>query len=93
MTRPWLSVVIPVYDEKNTIAGVLQRVQAVDIGNEKEIVVVDDGSKDGPEIFLPRSKTRTGTGMVLCSSPERDPSPHRQYPCIFTDQTAAKELH
>lgn len=50
--RPWLSVVIPVYNEKGTIAEILQRVQAVEVGQEKEIVVVDDGSTDGTRDFL-----------------------------------------
>ena len=49
---PRLSVVIPVYNERDTIAEVLRRVQAVAI--EKEIVVVDDGSTDGTREFLHR---------------------------------------
>lgn len=40
-----LSVIIPVYNEKETIGAVLWAVQAVDL--EKEILVVDDGSTDG----------------------------------------------
>lgn len=43
-----LSVVMPVYNERNTIQEILRRVRAVDIGEiEKEIIVVDDGSTDG----------------------------------------------
>ncbi len=42
---PTLSVVIPVYNERNTIEEVLWRVQGV--GIDKEIIVVDDGSTDG----------------------------------------------
>ncbi len=45
-----LSVVIPVYNERSTIEEILACVQAVDI--PKEIVVVDDGSKDGTREFL-----------------------------------------
>ncbi len=40
-----LSVIIPVYNEKSTIAQVIDRVKAVDI--PKEIIVIDDGSRDG----------------------------------------------
>lgn len=40
-----LSVIIPVYNEKSTIAEIIERVKAVDI--PKEIIVVDDGSRDG----------------------------------------------
>lgn len=43
-----LTVLIPVYNERNTIQEILRRVRAVDIGEiTKEIVVVDDGSTDG----------------------------------------------
>lgn len=40
-----LSVVIPAYNERNTIAELLRRVCAVAI--DKEIIIVDDGSSDG----------------------------------------------
>jgi glycosyltransferase involved in cell wall biosynthesis len=49
-SRPKLSVVIPVYNERETIEELLRRVQAVEI--EKEIIVVDDGSTDGTREFL-----------------------------------------
>jgi glycosyltransferase involved in cell wall biosynthesis len=43
-----LSIVIPVYNERRTVAELLSRVKAVDLpGIVKEIVVVDDGSTDG----------------------------------------------
>jgi glycosyltransferase involved in cell wall biosynthesis len=45
-----LSVVIPVYNERNTIAEVIRRVQAVPV--DKEIIVVDDGSTDGTDAIL-----------------------------------------
>jgi glycosyltransferase involved in cell wall biosynthesis len=45
-----LSVVIPVYNERNTIDALLRRVQAVPI--PKEILVVDDGSTDGSREYL-----------------------------------------
>ena len=40
-----LSVIIPVYNESRTIAEVIRRVREVDL--DKEIIVVDDGSRDG----------------------------------------------
>jgi len=43
-----LSVIIPVYNEEQTIHEVLERVAAVDIGSlDKEIVIANDGSTDG----------------------------------------------
>ena len=41
-----LSIVIPVYNEKDTILDLLDRVLAVKLP-DKEIIVVDDGSQDG----------------------------------------------
>jgi glycosyltransferase involved in cell wall biosynthesis len=41
-----LSIVIPVYNEKDTLEKIVDLVREVD-GVEKEIVIVDDGSKDG----------------------------------------------
>lgn len=47
-----LSIVIPVYNEVGTLEEVLRQVQAVDIGIEKEIVLVDDCSTDGARELL-----------------------------------------
>jgi glycosyltransferase involved in cell wall biosynthesis len=45
-----LSVVIPVYNEKNTIHEILRQVRAVPI--HKQIILVDDCSKDGTRAIL-----------------------------------------
>jgi glycosyltransferase involved in cell wall biosynthesis len=68
-----LSIVIPVYNEKDTIEEVVGRVQALDV--EKEIIIVDDFSTDGTrevigrieggnikKFFLPEN---TGKGSAL----------------------------
>jgi dolichol-phosphate mannosyltransferase len=48
-----LSIIIPAYNEKNTIAEIINRIKAVNLaGAEKEIIVVDDGSKDGTREIL-----------------------------------------
>ncbi len=47
---PVLSIVIPVYNEKNTIRDILSRVKAVPL--EKEVIVVDDHSTDGTRDIL-----------------------------------------
>jgi glycosyltransferase involved in cell wall biosynthesis len=47
---PTLSIVIPAYNERRTLLTILSRVLAVDLsvqGLRKEIVVIDDGSRDG----------------------------------------------
>ncbi|NLX09109.1 MAG: glycosyltransferase family 2 protein [Chloroflexi bacterium] len=45
-----LSVIIPCYNEKNTIAEIVRRVRAVELASE--IIVVDDGSTDGTREVL-----------------------------------------
>ncbi len=59
--KPWaqahgsLSVIIPVFNEKNTIEEILKKINAVDfssLGFQKEIILVDDGSSDGTREIL-----------------------------------------
>ena len=47
-----LSVVVPVFNERPTIAEIIRRVRGVDVGLDKEIIVVDDGSTDGTREIL-----------------------------------------
>jgi glycosyltransferase involved in cell wall biosynthesis len=42
-----LSIVIPIYNEVDTIDEIIRQVLAVDIGMDRELVLVDDGSRDG----------------------------------------------
>jgi len=51
-----LSVIMPVYNERDTIAQILKKVRAVDL--EKEIIVVDDGSTDGTRDILKREEQK-----------------------------------
>jgi dolichol-phosphate mannosyltransferase len=48
--RPLLSVLIPAYNERDTIANTIALVRAVAL--DKEIIVVDDGSTDGTREIL-----------------------------------------
>ena len=50
MTHSLLSVLMPVYNERATIAEILRRVRAVPL--DLEIVAVDDGSTDGTREIL-----------------------------------------
>ena len=47
---PLLSVIIPVYNEVNTIKKVIEKVDSVNI--DKEIIIVDDASTDGTTALL-----------------------------------------
>jgi glycosyltransferase involved in cell wall biosynthesis len=54
MDRPHslLSVVVPVFNERNTVAEIIRRMRAVDLPLRLEVVVVNDGSSDGSEKVL-----------------------------------------
>jgi glycosyltransferase involved in cell wall biosynthesis len=45
-----LSIIIPVYNEKNTILEVLEKIDEIHLN--KEIIIVDDGSTDGTRKLL-----------------------------------------
>jgi glycosyltransferase involved in cell wall biosynthesis len=49
-----LSVIVPVYNERNTVVEVVRRMRAVELpdGIEREIIVIDDGSRDGTRDVL-----------------------------------------
>ena len=53
MTIKKLSIVIPIYNEKDTLKLILQKVRAVDLGHiQKEYLLIDDGSTDGTRDIL-----------------------------------------
>jgi glycosyltransferase involved in cell wall biosynthesis len=49
-----LSVIVPVFNERNTVAEIMRRMRAVTLPDalELEVVVVDDGSSDGTDKIL-----------------------------------------
>jgi glycosyltransferase involved in cell wall biosynthesis len=50
---PLLSILMPVYNEANTIHEIIKRVETVDLGDvQKELIIVDDASKDGTREIL-----------------------------------------
>jgi len=76
-----LTVIIPVYNEKNTVGAILHRVLSVQLinGIHKEIIVVDDASSDGsvseinlviesnPDIKLIQHEKNLGKGAAIHS--------------------------
>ena len=72
-----LTVLMPVYNEKDTIEEIVEKVRAVEGGFEKEIVIVDDKSDDGtvdilknigdkyPDIQIYFKDSNTGKGNTL----------------------------
>ena len=54
-----LSIIVPVYNEEQTIGEVIERICTVDIGAvEKEIIIANDGSSDGTSAAIDRSPWR-----------------------------------
>jgi len=47
-----LSVIVPVFNERVTVAEVIRRIRAVEVPVEVEVIVVDDGSSDGTDKVL-----------------------------------------
>jgi glycosyltransferase involved in cell wall biosynthesis len=66
LENPKLSVVIPVYDEKDTILEILGRVLTAGIA--KEVIIVDDDSKDGTREILEKMAELQAKGATTAST-------------------------
>lgn len=67
---PWrtLSVIVPVWNERETLAEIVRRIRAVDLGALRlttEILLVDDGSTDGTRDLLPGLAELPGVRVLL----------------------------
>ena len=63
LVNPLLSVVMPVYNERETIQEIIRRVLAVPL--RIELIVVDDGSKDGTRDILAELAREVRFKLVL----------------------------
>jgi glycosyltransferase involved in cell wall biosynthesis len=77
-----VSVVIPVYNEMSTLAELLRRVTAVDF--PKELVIVDDCSRDGSREFL-EQLTREGLSLL-----GGEPRNHNELRVVFQEHNQGK---
>ena len=89
LTDPKISVVIPVYNEKETIFEILRRVLDTDV--RKEIVVVDDCSKDGTrEILQDLAKRQTSGEVQTTALDGGEPLPLKDLRFFFQGQNQGK---
>src|SRR5262245_61385335 len=68
--RVKLSIIIPVYNEEQTIGAVIERIRAVDLGPvEKEIIVANDGSSDGTGRAIEEGPWRSDPRVCVLHNP------------------------
>lgn len=87
-----LSIVIPCYNEKDTIAQLLESVLNVNISYHKEIIIVDDCSKDGTQEILQSFSAKLGGGGKHRLIAPHNP-PHTHYKSSTTRTIKAKARH
>ena len=66
-----ISILIPVYNEANTINPLLKAVQAAPLPIQKEIIVIDDGSTDGTNDILQEFADHTEGLTILRNESNR----------------------
>ncbi len=63
-----LSVIVPVYNERETLTEIVRRIRDVDLSTQRlttEIVLIDDGSTDGTRDLLPGLAELPGVRVFL----------------------------
>ena len=60
-----LSIVIPVYNEIDTLEEILAQVKAVELKFEKEIILIDDYSTDGSRDLLKQIESQRESGVSV----------------------------
>ena len=65
---PQLSIVVPVYNEEQTVGAVVERLLTVDLPLAREILVVNDGSTDGTRGVLD-ALTEAGETLRVIHAP------------------------
>ena len=67
MTAPYISIIIPVYNEAATIPEIIQRVRSAPLDLSIELIVVDDASTDGTAYILEKLVSEGREGLRLVS--------------------------
>ena len=66
---PLISIIVPVFNEERTVSAVIDRLLAIDLPADREIIVVNDGSRDGTRAAL---ETRTSHPAVTIVHSDRN---------------------
>lgn len=61
----FLSIIIPIYNEKDTILELLNRIEKVGLKKEYEILMIDDGSTDGTREILEKIKNENNYKVLF----------------------------
>jgi glycosyltransferase involved in cell wall biosynthesis len=80
---PVLSVVMPAYNERTTIEEIIRRVLAVPL--RIELIVVDDGSKDGTGEILDRLQQELGFTLLRQSNAGKGAALRRGFAAVTGD--------
>ena len=64
-----VSIIIPCYNEKNTVREIIKKINNTDVLNcEKELIVIDDNSNDGTSIILEEIKNSSEISVLIKNS-------------------------
>ena len=64
-----VSIIIPCYNEKNTVREIIKKINNTDVLNcEKELIVIDDNSNDGTSIVLEEIKNSSEISVLIKNS-------------------------
>ncbi len=63
-----LSIVIPVYNEKNTVSDIIKKIDSLPTSLNRELIIVDDGSTDGTREILKSLESRSDVKLIYKES-------------------------
>ena len=90
LTNPLLSVVMPVYNERETIEEIIRRVLGVPL--RIELIVVDDASTDGTREILQRLNRDLGFTLILQQrNAGKGASLHRGFEAVSGDLVVVQD--
>jgi succinoglycan biosynthesis protein ExoA len=70
-TAPRISVIIPTYNEADSVDGLIADLASQDVGEEFEVIVADGRSTDGTPVLFERAAGRAGINLKIFENPRR----------------------